>query len=97
MESSCLEEENIIRDVRNLFKLKKQRHGTAIKDIRSLLKSKKDNKVIKNRILRCIRNLFEHEEEENYYKPARVSNFWSNNYIEFESKDGRKETLAVEE
>ena len=74
MESSCLEEENIIRDVRNLFKLKKQIHGTAIKDIRSLLKSKKDNKVIKNRILGCIRNLFEHEEEENYYKPARVSN-----------------------
>ena len=25
-----------------------------------------------------IKNLFEHEEEENYYKPARASNFWSN-------------------
>ena len=25
-----------------------------------------------------INNLFEHEEEENYYKPVRVSNFWSN-------------------
>ena len=35
MESSCLEEENIIRDVTNLFKLKKQRHGTAINDGKS--------------------------------------------------------------
>ena len=25
-----------------------------------------------------IKNLFEHEEEENYYKPVRVRNFWSN-------------------
>ena len=28
-----------------------------------------------NRILRDIENLFEHEEEENHYKPVRVSNF----------------------
>ena len=26
-----------------------------------------------------------HEEEENFYKPVRVSNFWSNGYIEYES------------
>ena len=29
-------------------------------------------------MLRDIKNLFEHEEEENYYKPVRVNNFWSN-------------------
>ena len=37
-------------------------------------------------------NLFEHEEEENYYKPVRVSNFWSNNYI-----DDRNKTLSIKE
>ena len=25
------------------------------------------------------------EEEEDHYKPKRVSNFWNNNYIEYES------------
>ena len=42
-------------------------------------------------------NLSEHEEEENYYKPVRVSNFWSNNYLEYESSDNRNKTLPVEE
>ena len=27
------------------------------------------------------------EEEDNYYKPVRVSNFWNTNYIEYESKE----------
>ena len=36
-------------------------------------------------IIRDIRNLFEHEEEKNYYKLVRVGNFWSNNYFECES------------
>ena len=38
-------------------------------------------------------NLFEHEEEENCYKPVKVSNFWSNNYIAYESNCDRNETL----
>ena len=45
VESSSLEEENKIEDVKNISRLKKE------------------NKVIKHRILRDIRNLFEHEEE----------------------------------
>ena len=45
IESSSLEEENKIEDVKNISRLKKE------------------NKVIKHRILRDIRNLFEHEEE----------------------------------
>ena len=32
-----------------------------------------------------------------FYKPLRVSNFWSNNYIEYESNDGRSKTLSVED
>ena len=47
-------------------------------------------------ILRDIRNLFENEEEENYCKPVKVSNFWSNNYIEYEGNDDRNKTLSVE-
>ena len=35
--------------------------------------------------------------EENYYKPVRVNNFWSNNYIEYKSKGDRNKTLSVEE
>ena len=53
-------------------------------------------KTIKNRILRDSRNLFQHEEEENYYIPLWVSNFWSNNYIEYESKVDRNKALVVQ-
>ena len=42
-----------------------------------IFRLKKENKAIKNRIIRGIRNLFEHEED--YYKPQTVANFWSNN------------------
>ena len=43
-----------------------------------------------------MKNLFEREEE-NYYKPIRANNFWSNNYTEYESNGDRNETLSVEE
>ena len=36
-------------------------------------------------MIRGIINFFQHEEEENYYKPVAVGNFWSNNYIEYKS------------
>ena len=85
MESLSLEEENIIKDKRNLFVLKTELNYATIKDIRNLFRLKKETKKIKNRILRDIRNLCEHEEEENYYKPVIVSNFWSTNYIEYKS------------
>ena len=31
------------------------------------------------------------------YKPLRVSNFWSNNYIEYESNSVKNKTFSVEE
>ena len=90
MGSLSLEEENIIKDIRNLFKLKKRKlNYTAIKDIKNLFRQEKEIKAIKDRILRDIKNLFEHEEEENCHKPVRVSNFWSNNFIEYKSNDDR--------
>ena len=121
MESPSLEEENIIKDIRNLFRLqtlKKETTDITIKDKRNLFRLekeikeiedrilrdirnvfilKKENKAIKDIILTTIRNLSDNEEEENNFKPVRVSNFWSDNYIEHESKGDRNKTLSVEE
>ena len=98
MESLIPEEENIIKDIRNLFRLKKGLNYTAIKDIRNFFRKEKETKASKDRILRNIKNFFEHEEEdENYYKPTRVSKFWSNSYIEYESNGDRNKKLSVEE
>ena len=68
-----------MKHARNIFRLKKEINDTTVKD----------------RIIRDIRNLFEHEEED-YYKPVRVGNFWSNNYIEYESIDDRNKALSFE-
>ena len=51
---------------------------------------------MKDRILRDIKNFFEHEEGESYHKPVRVSNSWSKNYIECESNGDRKKTISLE-
>ena len=67
-----------------------------MKDIRNLFKPEEETKAIKDRILGDIKNIFQHEEE-NYCKPIRVNNFWSNNCIEYESKCDRSKTLSVEE
>ena len=69
-------EDNITKDVRNLFRLKKE------------------NKAIKDRIIRGIRTLFESEEED-YYKPPRISNIYSNNLIEYETKGDKDKTLSI--
>ena len=58
----------------------------------------KETKATKDRILRDIKSLFEYEkEEENYYRPVRVSNFWSNNYIHYKNNGDRNKTLSFEE
>ena len=71
--------------------------GNLIKDIINLIRLKKETKEIKDRILRDIKNFFEHDEEENYYKPVRVSNVLSSNYIEHESNADKNKTLSLEE
>ena len=91
MKNKRPEEENIIKGLRNLFRLRKELNYTAIKDIRSHFRLEKETKAIKDRML------FENEEEENYYKLVRVSNFWNANYIEYKSNGDRNKTLSVEE
>ena len=78
----------MIKDIGYFFRLRKELNYTAIKNIRNIFRLKKETKVIKDRILSDIKNFFEHEEE-NYYKPVRVSNFWSNNYVEYKSNNHR--------
>ena len=86
-----------MKDIRNLFRLKKELNYTAIKDIRNLFRQGKETKAVNDRILRNINNLFEHEEEENHYKSVRVNNCWSNSYIEYESNGDRNKILSIEE
>ena len=67
-----------------------------IKDLRNLFRLKKENEAIKDRVIRDIRNHFEHEEEHYYISVKQVTS-WSNNYIEYESNGGRNKTLSIEE
>ena len=53
------ERQNIIKDIRNLLRLKKELNFTAIKDITNLFRLEKETKAIKGKILRDIKNLFD--------------------------------------
>ena len=97
MENPRPEEEDIINDIRDLFRLRKGLNYTATKVIENLFRLKKETKAIKDRMLNDIKNLCEHEEQENDYKPVRVGNFWSNNYIGHETNGDRNKTLSVKE
>ena len=57
MENLILEEENIIKDIRNPSRLKKELNYTAIIDRRSIFRLEKETKAIKDRILRNIKNV----------------------------------------
>ena len=74
---------------------KKQSEDNIIKSISNLFKLKKEYESIKDRIITDIRTLF--KQEDDYYKPIRVGNFWNNNYVEHESSGDRNENLSVKE
>ena len=50
-----------LNDIRNSLWIKKEIEGTTIKDLRSIFRLKKDNEIIKDRIIRDIRTLFERQ------------------------------------
>ena len=52
MENLRPEERIIIKDIKNLFRLKKKLNYTGIKDIRNIFRREKETKAIKDRILR---------------------------------------------
>ena len=63
---------NMIKDVGNLSWLKKEIDDNTVKGVRDLFRPKKENKSIKDKIDRNIKDLCELEnEEEDYYKPVR--------------------------
>ena len=69
MKNPRAEEEKIIKDIRNLFRLKKEQTDTARKDIRNLFNLKKEIKGTKDLTLRNIKIFLEYEKEEgNYFK-----------------------------
>ena len=74
---------------------KKQLEENIIKSARNLSTLKKENKQIKDKIIKDIRTLF--KQEDDYYKPIRVGNFWNNNYIEYESSGDRNKNLHLKE
>ena len=37
------------------------------------------------------------KQEDNYYKPTRVDNFWNNNYIKYESNSDSNKHVSVKE
>ena len=78
-------EDNIIKDVRNVFRLQKDGNGTTIK------------KKKRRRLLIINKNKEEDNKEEDYYKQVREGSFWSDNYIEYESDGDRNKTLSIEE
>ena len=55
-----------------------------------------NNRLIKDRIIRDIRTLSE-QEEKDYYKPLRVSNFRNNNYIEYDSNENKNRNVSLDE
>ena len=74
-------------------KLKRETNNAIVKGKSNIFRLNKENKTIKYRIHRGIRNHFE-QEEEHYCKPVIVNNFYSNSYIEHKRKRDRK-TLSV--
>ena len=74
MESPRIEEEKIIKYVKNLFRLeqlKKETTGTSIKDIRDLVRLEK--KVIKDRIIRDIGNTLRLQKENKGIKDRLIT------------------------
>ena len=77
-------------------KQKTKSKENIIKSIRNLFRLKKENEVIKGSTIRDVRTLSE-QQEDNYYKPIKVGNFWNNNYIEYEINGDRNKNLSVKE
>ena len=79
------------------LKIQKQsEENKLIKNIRNRFRQKLENEEIKDRILKDIGTLS--EQEENHYKPpVGVGNFWSSDYIKYESNGNRKKNLSIEE
>ena len=62
-------------------------------------KKQSENKIItaiKDKMIRDIRNL-SGQREEVYHKPVRVSNLYSNNFMEYENNSDKNKILLIKE
>ena len=59
-------------------------------------RSKMKKKIIKDNLIRDMRILFDQEKEKDYSGPKRVSNFWNNNYIKYESNGDKNRNLSLD-
>ena len=69
-------------------KKKKERKKEEKKEI--------NNTLIKDKIIRDIRTLFE-QQEKDFYKPKRISNSWNNKCIEYENNGDKNRNLSLDE
>ena len=83
-------EDNIIKDIKNLPRLRKAIDDSATKHIRNLFRRRKGNKTIKDKIIRDIKDF---GEKDNYYKPIKIGNVWKSYYIEYESNSDKSKSL----
>ena len=87
-------EDNIIKDINNLSRLRKAIDDSTTKDIRNLFRRRKRNKTIKDKMIRDIKAFVE---EDNYYKPIKEGNFWKTYYTEYERNSAKSKSLSVKE
>ena len=64
-----------------------------MKDIKKIFSIKKENKSIKDRIIKDIKLHF--GQEDDHYKIVRVSGFWDSNYIKYENNGDKNKNLLV--
>ena len=76
--------DKIINDIWTLFQTEQKKQSR---------KKKQNEKIINDKIVRDIRTLF--NQKGHYYELKRVSKFWNNNYIEYESNGDKKETYHL--
>ena len=95
LEKNKINEDTIIKDVKNLFRLNKEIDDATSKEKINRFRLKEENEAIKDKVVEDVRNLSEHKEE-NQYKPVRVGNVLENNFIEYESNNYRNKILSIE-
>ena len=92
---SC-EEEKIIKNIKNFFRLKNEQNYTGIKDLRNLFRLEEETKQLKIEYLEILR-IFLSMKKKIIINPRGVSNFQHNNYIKYESSNNKNKKLSVEE
>ena len=65
------------------------------KEKESNKRKRKNKRIVKNKIIRYIRTLF--EKEEDYCKPKTENSFWNDNYIEYESNGDNDKDSSLDE